>query len=91
MDRTKEIELLKQALDEIPYLRTLHFKNGEFSMWRGKVLHALESAYGKESTEYSRFVNAPGKVFIVRTEMGQQEDYHWRLDCYESVIRSLIN
>ena len=91
MDRPKEIELLKKALDEIPYLRTLHYRNGEFTVWRDKVLHTLESAHGKESTEYSRFVNAPGKVFIVRTEMGQQDDYNWRLDCYESVLRSLIS
>ena len=78
------MEQLKQAVEEVNYLRTLHFRNG-------KVCKMLESAYGKESLEYKRFVNAPGTTFIARTEVGQQEDYHFRLDCYEAALKSLIN
>jgi len=91
LDKAQQMEQLKQAVDEISHLRTLHFRNGEFSAWRDKVCQILESAYGKESLEYKRFVNAPGKAFIVRTEMGQTEEYHRRLDCYESALKSLIN
>jgi antitoxin component HigA of HigAB toxin-antitoxin module len=85
------MEQLKQAVEEVNYLRTLHFRNGEFTAWKDRVCQMLESAYGKESLEYKRFINAPGKAFIVRTEMGQTEEYHQRLDCYEAALKSLIN
>ncbi len=90
MDKSKEMGLLKQALDEIPSLRTLYYSNGEFKEWKNKVCRLLESAYGQESVEYRRFVNAPGKAFIVRTEMGQEQEYNRQLDCYEEVMKSLI-
>ncbi len=89
MDKAKQVELLKQALDEIPHLRTLHFKNGEFAVWKNKVCRILESDYGKESAEYQRFVNAPGTAFIIRTELGQEQEYHRQLDCYDEVLKSL--
>ena len=91
MDKAKQVELLKQKLDEIPYLRALHFKNGEFAAWKNKVCQMLESDYGKESAQYQRFVNAPGKAFIIRTELGQEQEYGRQLDCYEEVLKSLIN
>ncbi|MCJ7744593.1 MAG: hypothetical protein MUO99_08595 [Dehalococcoidales bacterium] len=91
MDKAQQMEQLKQAVEEVNYLRTLHFRNGEFTAWKDRVCRILESAYGKESLEYKRFVNAPGTTFITRTEVGQQEDYHFRLDCYEAALKSLIN
>ncbi len=91
MDKAKQVELLKHSLNEIPHLRALHFKNGEFTVWKNKVCQMLESGYGKESAEYRRFVNAPGKAFIVLTELGQEQEYHRRLDCYDEALKSLIN
>ena len=91
MDKAKQVELLKQRLDEIPHLRALHFRNGEFTAWKNKVCQILESDYGKDSAEYRRFVNAPGKAFIVGTETGQRQEYHRRLECYEEALKSLIN
>ncbi len=90
MDKAKQVELLKRALDEIPHLRGLHFRNGEFAVWKNKVFRMLESMYGLESIEYRRFVNAPGRTFIVRTETGQEQDYQQQLDCYEEVLKSLV-
>ncbi len=91
MDKAKQVELLKQTLYEIPHLRALHFKNGEFAVWKNKVCRMLESDYGKESAEYRRFLNAPGKTFIIRTELGQEQEYHRQLDCYEEALKSLMN
>jgi hypothetical protein len=91
LDKAKQVELLTQALNEIPHLRVLHFRNGEFAVWKNKVCQILESDYGKESAEYRRFVDAPGKAFVVRTEMGQEQEYHRQLDCYEETLKSLIN
>ncbi len=91
MDKAKQVELLKKALDEIPHLRALHFKNGEFAVWKNEVCRILELGYGKESAEYRRFVNAPGKTFIIRTELGQEQEYRQQLDCYEEALKSLMN
>ncbi|MDD5082920.1 MAG: hypothetical protein PHU08_06050 [Dehalococcoidales bacterium] len=91
MDRNTQIQALKQALAEIPHLRTLGYRNGEFKSWQEKIRRLLESAYGKESVEYQRFANAPGTTFIVRTETGLEQDYNWRLDSYESALKSLVD
>lgn len=91
MDKEKQVEEIKQALDEILDLRRLHYKNGQVTAWQNKVCRMLEATYGKESAEYRRFVNAPGKAFIIRTELGQEQEYHRQLDCYEEVLKALIN
>ena len=91
MDKAKQEELVKQALSEIPYLRGLHYSNGEFKAWNNKVSRMLESAYGSESKEYRRFVNATGKHFVIRTETGLEHEYNWQLECYEDVLKSLVS
>lgn len=91
MDKAKQVELLREAVEEIYHLRTLHYRNGEFAAWKDRVSKMLESAYGNESAECRRFVSAPGKAFIVRTELGQEQEYHRCLDCYEEALKSLIN
>lgn len=91
MDKHEAPEQLKEAADRIPYLRALRYNNNEFAAWKDNVCHILESAYGKDSSEYHRFINAPGISFIIRTEKGLEQDYLWRLDCYESVLDSLVS
>ena len=90
MNKNDEIKLT-QALNEISNLRRLRFGNHEFPIWRNSVSRLLELAFGKGSSEYNRFINAPGKGFIVRTEQGQQEDYSFRLDCYENALKSILD
>ncbi len=90
MDKTEGIGMVKQALDELSNLRELRFGNHELPAWIDRVCRMLELTYGKESAEYNRFVNAPGKAFIVRTEMGQDQEYHRQLDCYEESLKSLL-
>ncbi len=90
LDKTEQTDLIKLAIDGVNFLRTLHFANGEFPAWRNRVTQLLRQAYGENSTEYRRFINAPGKAFIVRTETGQAEEYFRKLDCYESALKSLV-
>lgn len=90
MDNSEQTELLRLALDGINYLRTLKYHNGEFPAWRDRVVQLLEKMYGKDSAECRRFINAPGKAFLVRTETGQTQEYHRKLDCYEAALKSLI-
>ncbi len=90
MDKPKQLGLLKQALDEIAYLRTLPYKNGEFGAWKNKVTHILEMDYGSDSPELRRFLNAPGKSFVVGTELGREQEYQRQLDCYEGALKSIV-
>ncbi len=91
MDKTQQTEMLKQALDEIPSLRARHYSDGALAEWKNKVSRMMETAFGAESTQYRRFINATGTAFIVRTEMGQTQEYHRQLDCYEDVLKSLLS
>ena len=90
VDKSEQAELIKLAIDGINFLRTLHFSNGEFPAWKNRVTQLLQQTYGEGSTEYKRFINSPGKAFIVRTETGQAEEYFRKLDCYESALKSLV-
>ena len=82
--------LLVQALDEVEGLRRLHYSNGELRSWTDKTKKLLGTVYGDEAVEVRRFDTAPGKAFIVRTETGMTEEYYRKLDCYESVLKGLI-
>ena len=90
MDKEEQVGVIRLSIDGINYLRTLPFHNREFPAWRERVTQLLEKIYGKDSAEQRRFVNAPGKAFVVRTEQGQRDEYHRKLDCYESVLKGLI-
>ncbi len=81
---------LVQALDEVEGLRRLHYSNGELRTWTDKVKKLLGTIYGAEANEVRRFDTAPGKSFIVRTETGMTEEYYRKLDCYESVLKGMI-
>ena len=91
MDREEQAKLIEISIDGINYLRTLRYSNGEFPAWKSKVTTLLQQTYGEDSTEYRRFVNAPGKAFIVRTETGMTEEYLRKLDCYEAALKSLLD
>ena len=82
--------LLVQALDEVEGLRRLHYSNGELRSWTDKTKKLLGTVFGDEAVEVRRFDTAPGKAFIVRTETGMTEEYYRKLDCYESVLKGLI-
>jgi len=90
LDKAEQNQLIKLSIDGINFLRTLRYTNGEFPAWRNRVTELLKQAYGENSTEYRRFINAPGKSFIVRTETGMTEEYLRKLDCYETALKSLV-
>ncbi len=90
MDKKEQADLIKLSIDGINFLRTAHYSNAEFPIWKNRVTELLKKIYGEDSTEYRRFINAPGKAFIVRTETGMTEEYMRKLDCYETALNSLI-
>ena len=90
MDKAEQKDLIKLSLDGINFLRTQRHNNSEFPAWKNRVSELITQAFGENSAELRRFVNAPGKAFIVRTETGLTEEYLRKLDCYESALKSLI-
>jgi hypothetical protein len=91
MDKKEQTDLIRLSIDGINFLRTLHYSNHEFPSWRTRVTALLAKLYGEDSVEYRRFINAPGKAFIIRTENGMTEEYRRKLDCYETALKSLID
>ena len=89
MDRNNTIELLKQALSEVPRLRTLDHHNRDFTLWLNRVRDILEVAFGKNSTEYARFSKAV-TTFWGRSDTEKQEAYDSYLNDYETVLESII-
>jgi hypothetical protein len=91
VDKQEQTDLIKLSIDGINFLRTLHYSNREFPSWMNRVKQLLIKIYGENSIEYKRFINAPGKSFIVRTETAMTEEYLHKLECYEAALKSLID
>jgi hypothetical protein len=89
LEKPKATNEIKQALDAIPRLRALSYRNTQIDSWVNSTTQLLEKTYGNNSAESQRFTNACGTAFKVWTEYGQEQDYQRRLDCYEDVLKSL--
>jgi hypothetical protein len=87
---SKRETLVKQALEQVPHLLSLPYRNGEFKGWLDRTTNMLKTEYGAESAEVWRFTNAPGKAFIVGTETGREQEYQRQLEAYEEVLKSLV-
>jgi len=91
MDVSKAIELLKQALGEIPHLRELHHERDkqEFELWFNKVQTIIKATLDTDdlkrfSSQRSAHVRGwfPDDVY--------QQDYLKRLTDYETALKSII-
>ena len=87
---SKRETMLKQALEQVSHLQGLPYRNGEFKGWLDRTTAALKTEYGAESSEVRRFVNAPGRAFVVGTETGRAQEYQRQLESYEEVLRALL-
>lgn len=81
---------IREALELIPHLQSLPYRNGGFKGWLDRTAAMLKTEFGAESAEVWRFVNAPGKAFVVGTETGKEQEYQRQLEAYEEVLRSLV-
>ena len=85
MDKNKAIELLKQALTEIPQLRELHYDNQKFELWHDKVLDIIKAAL--DADDEQKFLWA----CTIRTlQFHPQEEYLEDLQAYETALKSII-
>lgn len=88
-NKDKVIELLKQALEEIPRLRELRHDERDYELWHSRVNIVLEAAFGKESSEYKWF-NPTTIIAIGKTDEQKQRLYLKRLQDKEIAIQKIF-
>ena len=91
MDKKRAIESLKQALNEIPKLRTLTPDKQQYALWFGTVCNILELTFGIPSREYDNFARAVSGDYLVYTNEEKREKYNKELDAYETALKSAIH
>jgi hypothetical protein len=92
IDERRAIELLKQALSEIPHLKELRYDNQEFILWFHKVRDIIQA--GLDENDRQRFPSSE-KVAITTTGRLPSDDafqglYLIRLNHCETALQSII-
>jgi hypothetical protein len=90
MEIQRVLALLKDCLEKIPHLETLHYANEDFKLWRYKVQDVVKAAFGVDSDEYKRLSAARGAVSTFGTEESFQREYLERLGRYRIALKSII-
>jgi predicted nucleotide-binding protein len=92
MDKSKALELLKEAINEIQQFKMLHWDNQEFKLWIDRILDILEVSFGSDSTEYQRFAEAhPTRPRTSSADRSAEK--RWYLDevkMRETALKSII-
>ncbi|MDY7018714.1 MAG: hypothetical protein SU899_01365 [Chloroflexota bacterium] len=93
MTKYEAIELLKQALNEIPNLKKLDHSNQEFKLWRDKVLDIIRA--GLDAHDKNRFSRpVPKRIdwsWVSGNNSAQDRaQYLEDLDKYETALKSII-
>ena len=93
MDKKKAIELLKQALAEIPHLKKLRYGNQKYRLWFSKVRVILEDTFGGNSRECKVFSSSRPQAYIkmsVIPDSFYQDKYTANLTSHETALKSII-
>jgi len=91
MDKGKAIQLLKEALSEIPHLKELKYDDPEFQLWRDKVEQIIKSGLSQDDFKTFISTNLPILIFdFLTTSTARQDDYLKRLVEYGVNIEKII-
>jgi len=90
MDLSKTLELIEDALREVPNLQKLRYDNAEYDLWRYKVVDILKAGFGPESDEYKRFVESIKPKKRAGTQRELQSWYNRRLTKRAAALLSII-
>ncbi len=89
MDKSEAIELLKQALTEIPQLKHIHHDNQQFILWHDKVRYIIMAAFDTEDVKrFSSWQSIHLKGLF--SDDVYQQDYLKRIQDYETALKSII-
>jgi len=91
VNKTAAIEMLRQELDKIPHLMTLPYYDGEFKLWRDRVLKMIDE--GLEEADYWKFFQLMSGPCCAcpMPDSVYQEDYLENLNQHEKVLKGMIN
>lgn len=70
-------------------MKSLHFENDEFPLWRDKVRDLIGLRLGETSEEFKRF-RGPMSGSLSRDPAVRQRDYFRRVSAYETQLNSII-
>ncbi len=90
MGKPQTFKLLREALDEVPRLRTLHYSKPDFNLWRDKVEVILKAWLDKEDLwnfESARPLSVKVGAWADET---YQEEYLTQVGRYETALKSII-
>ncbi len=91
MDKKRGIELLIQAVDEIPHLKTLHYRDGEIKLWLDKVENILRE--GLKPEDYNKYWPVSPRIEILKgiyEDNIYQEEYLRKITDYELALKSIL-
>ena len=91
MDKKRGIELLIQAVDEIPHLKTLHYRDGEIKLWLDKVENILRE--GLKPDDYNKYWPVSPRIEILKgiyEDNIYQEEYLRKITDYELALKSIL-
>jgi hypothetical protein len=91
MDQRRAIELLRQALKEIPHLKELHHNDQEVKLWYDKVLDIIIA--GLDTSDWMKFLSYGEATSVdIRSlsDSALQRHYLERLEGYETALKSII-
>jgi len=91
MDKKRAVELLMECVDEIPKLKTLHYNNVEFTLWKRKVENIIRT--GLDPDDNSKFWSASQSLDIIQglyDDSIYQEEYKRKITNYEIALKSII-
>ena len=91
MDKGKAIQLLKEALSEIPHLKELKYDDPEFQLWRDKVEQIIKS--GLSQDDFKTFISTNLPILILdflTTSTARQDNHLKRLVEYGVNIEKII-
>ena len=89
MESSKLLELLKNALDEVPRLRELPYGNSDYMLWFRKVQDILRAGFEGRSSEFMRFPSTPTGAPYNSDDLNQKE-YLRQLQKCETALKSIV-
>ena len=92
IDEKRAIELLKEALSEIPHLKELRYDNQEFILWFDKVRDIIQ--VGLDENDRQRFPSSRKVTITTSGDLPSDDDFQRlhliMLERYETVLQSII-
>jgi len=89
MESSKLLDLLKNALNDVPHLRELPYGSSDYTLWRQKVQDILRAGFGGSSSEFMRFFRT-ATGFPFNTDELNQKEYLRQLQEREAALKSIV-